>query len=123
MGGSTVILDEGIARFYHPPARVPGGTASHDGVLFHDGWYGELTVGVTRYYTARQFNDRVDKVIRILREGAWADIGADDYCVLADGYRYRILQVQSRRDEDAGEDVLDISVERTGEKDVGENHT
>lgn len=118
-----MILDKGIARFFHPAAQKPGGMESRDGILFHAGWYGELTVGLTRYYTARQSNDRVDKLIRILRAGAWDMIGAEDYCVLADGYRYRILQVQTRRDEEAGEDVADISVERTGAKDVGEDHT
>ena len=118
-----MILDTGIAFFYHPAAQKPGGMVSKDGVLFHRGWYGERTVGMTRYYTARQNNDRVDRLIRILREGAWAEIGADDYCVLSDGYRYRIVQVQMVRDEDAGADVLDISVERTGVKDVGADNS
>lgn len=118
-----MILDTGIARFFHPAEQVPGMAPSRDGVLFHRGWYGERTVGLTRYYTARQNNDRVDRLIRILREGKWAEIGAEDYCVLSDGYRYRIVQVQLLRDEEAGADVLDISVERTGEKDVGTDHT
>lgn len=118
-----MILDAGIAGFYHPAEHVPGSMASRDGVLFHRGWYGERTVGLTRFYTARQNNDRVDRLIRILREGAWAEIGAEDYCVLSDGYRYRIVQVQLIRDEEAGADVLDVSVERTGEKDVGTDHT
>lgn len=118
-----MILDTGIACFYHPAAQKPGGMVSKDGVLFHRGWYGERTVGMTRYYTARQNNDRVDRLIRILREGAWAEIGADDYCVLSDGYRYRIVQVQMVRDEDAGADVLDISAERTGVKDVGADNS
>jgi hypothetical protein len=116
-----VILDAGIARFFHPAEQTPGGMINRDGILFHEGWYGDLTVGVTRYYTARQNNDRVDRLIRILRTGEWAEIGANDYCVLADGYRYRIVQVQIRRDEEAGEDVADVSVERTGVKDVGED--
>jgi len=118
-----MILDTGIAVFYHPVEQAAGGMAPSDGTAFHRCWYGERTVGLTRYYTARQNNDRVDKLIRINREGLWADIGADDYCVLVDGCRYKILQIQYLRDEEAGADVCDISVERIGEKDVGANHT
>jgi hypothetical protein len=120
---SGLIIDTGIARFYHPAENLPGTIPSRDGVMFHAGWYGERTVGLTRFYTAKQQNDRVDTVMRILREGKWAEIGADDYCVLSDGFRYRVLQIQKVRDEDAGEDVLDISLERTGEKDVGTDYS
>lgn len=118
-----MILDTGIAVFYHPAEQSAGRMLSADGVEFHRSWYGERTVGLNRFYSARQNNDRVDRMIRINREGKWEDIGADDYCVLADGYRYRIVQVQYLRDEEAGVDVCDISVERTGVKDVGTNHT
>lgn len=118
-----MILDTGIAAFYHPAEQKPGAMVSRDGVLFHRGWYGELRVGITRYYTARQNNDRIDKLIRINREGFWADIGAEDYCVLPDGYRYRVVQVQPGRDEEAGTDIVDISIERTGKKDVGADNS
>lgn len=118
-----MILDTGIAEFYHPAEQEPGGMAPVEGVKFLRCWYGERTVGLTRYWTAKQNNDRIDKLIRINREGAWKDIGADDTCVLSDGDRYKVLQVQVVRDEEAGMDVCDISVERIGEKGVGTNHT
>ena len=118
-----MILDTGIATFFHPEKQKPGAMASKTGTEFHRCWYGERTVGLTRYYTAKANNDRVDKLIRILREGACGEIGADDYCVLSDGYRYRVLQVQYLRDEEAGADVLDVSAERIGIEDVGADHT
>lgn len=114
-----MILDTGIAFFYHPAERIPGTLPSRDGVQFHRAWYGERTVGLNRYYTARQNEDRVDNLIRVLREGAWREIGTDDYCILNDGLRYRVIRVQYLRDEEAGADVLDITLERTGERDVG----
>lgn len=118
-----MILDTGITTFYHPAEQEPGAMFPDSGKAFHSCWYGERTVGLTRFYTARQNNDKIDRLIRINREGAWADIGADDYCVLNDGLRYRIVQVQYLRDEEAGTDVCDISVERTGVKDVGADYS
>ena len=62
-----MILDAGIALFYHAATQKPGGMPSRDGTLFHRCWYGERTVGIQRYYTAKQYDDRADLLIRILR--------------------------------------------------------
>lgn len=114
-----MILDAGIALFYHAAVQTKGGMPSKDGVLFHRGWYGERTVGIQRYYTARQYDDRADVLIRILRPVRGIAFAPDDYAVLSDGKRYRILQVQFLRDEDAGADVCDLTLERMGGNDVG----
>lgn len=76
-------------------------------------FYGERTVGISRFYSARQTNDRVDLLIRmILPADPRVKIHADDVCVLSkDGMRYRIVQVQYLRDDDAGQDVCDLSLE------------
>ena len=91
-----MILDAGIALFYHAATQKPGGMPSRDGTLFHRCWYGERTVGIQRYYTAKQYDDRADLLIRI-------------------------LQVQFLRDDEAGEDVCDLTLERIGDNDVGKN--
>ena len=44
-----MILDAGIALFYHAATQKPGGMPSRDGTLFHRCWYGERTVGIQRY--------------------------------------------------------------------------
>ncbi len=80
--------------------------------------YADRTVGMSRYYTAKQANDRVDMLIRIARpDNPQLMIHADHLCELSrDGMRYRILQAQYVRDEDAGQDCIDLSLERIGEK-------
>lgn len=118
-----MILDRGIASFYHAAEQVPGGMPSSDGTLFLRAWYGERTVGIQRYYTARQYDDRADLLIRILRPAAGAAFAPDDYAVLADNKRYRVLQVQFLRDEDAGCEVCDVTLERIGDNDVGTDGT
>ena len=54
-------------------------------------------------------------LIRILRPAELP--GAGWSCVIG-GSVYRVTQGQALRDEDAGEDVLDISLER-----IGDNYT
>lgn len=118
-----MILDAGIALFYHAATQKPGGMPSRDGTLFHRCWYGERTVGIQRYYTAKQYDDRADLLIRILRPVQGIAFAPDDYAVMQDGKRYRILQVQFLRDDEAGEDVCDITLERIGDNDVGKDGT
>ena len=70
---------------------------------------------MSRYFAAKQANDKVDKLIRII-DPRTETVRADDAVTLADGYHYRVIQSQSLRDEDAGEDVLDVTLERIGGK-------
>lgn len=113
-----MILDRGIARFYkRPDADGTGNLPTSAGPIVYAAWYGDLRIGVTRYYTARAANDRVDRLIRVTAPPPSITLATDDTCVLDDdGRRYRLQQIQALRDDDAGEDVLDISLERIGEK-------
>lgn len=109
-----MILDAGVAVFYRTAGDSSAGdmySGAREELL--RAWYGKRTVGFSRYFTARQVNCNVDMLIRILKPSV--RLAADDVCE-ADGSVYRIAQVQELRDEEAGEDVLDISLERTGDK-------
>ncbi len=85
-------------------------------------YYSALTVGVTRYWTARGNNDQVDLLIRTERD---ASISTRDRAVLTPftgetvGGWYKILQVQHTTDDD-GLLVTDLSLERIDELDPEE---
>lgn len=112
-----MILDAGIAVFCHTEtASEPGNLPSYKRTEFHRAWYGERTVGFSRFFTAKQSNVKVDRLIRILRPPSDVVFEAEDVCELPDGFTYRIVQCQYLRDEEAGEDVTDISLERIGRK-------
>lgn len=112
-----MILDRGIATFYKRPDALTGDLPGTIGDKLHEGWFADLRVGIQRYYTARAANDRVDRLIRIIAPPPEVLLTTDDTCVLSDdGMRYRLTQVQVLRDEDAGENVLDIALERIGGK-------
>ena len=112
-----MILDRGIAEFYKRPDALTGDLPGTIGTKVYESWFGDLRVGIQRYYTARAANDRVDRLIRVTAPPPEVLLTTDDTAVLSDdGMRYRLTQVQSLRDEDAGEDVLDISLERIGGK-------
>lgn len=112
-------LDVGIAVILRRSADGrPGDRPSAHTVEIFRSPYGERVVGMSRFYTAKQANDRVDILIRIARPDEPAvGIHADDLCELSrDGKTYRILQAQYIRDEEAGMDCIDLSLERIGEK-------
>lgn len=76
--------------------------------------FGELTVGMQRFYAAAGVNQRVDLMIRTW----WAPMAAAGmYAVLTDSAyngQYRIQQVQHRADAD-GLRVTDLSLSRLEE--------
>ena len=113
-----MMLDMGIATIMRRTDNSGTGNrpAAHTEVIYRSP-YAERTVGMSRYYTAKQANDRVDLLIRILRpDDRKTVIHADDRCELSsDGMRYRITQAQYIRDEDAGQECIDLSLERIGE--------
>ncbi len=108
-----MILDSGIAVFARVPSeKGTGNIPGTNAVPYLETWYKDRTVGIRRFFEARQAGQRIDTVIRILRPVTAKKVWADDACKLADGKKYKVVQVQELRDEDAGEDVLDISLER-----------
>ena len=110
-------LNDGICTFYRPDdgrgsGNFPGKTAKE----LYLAWYGERTVGFSRFFTAQQANTRVDVLIRVLRMPRKNQICAGDLCRLRDGNLYRIVQAQFVRDPEAGSECIDVSLERIGEK-------
>ena len=112
-----MILDTGYAVFYHTEtAAEPGNLPGYREKEFHRAWYGERTVGFSRFFTAKQSNVRVDRLIRIHRPPPDVVFEAEDVCRLPDGFTYRVVQCQFLRDRESGEDAADISLERIGRK-------
>lgn len=112
-----MILDAGIAEILRRTSDDPDGNLPSDRKeVIYRSYYGERTIGITRYYTAKQNNVRVDKLIRILRHEPGIEILTDDLCRISDHMVYRIVQAQYLRDEESGADCIDISLERIGEK-------
>lgn len=113
-----MLLDSGIATVWRgrntaPPGRKP--VMKFDQKIYAS-YYGDKTVGITRYWTAKAQDDRADLLIEIQR---CAEISTADRCQLepgldsaAEGY-YKILQVQHLQDED-GQPVTDLTLERIG---------
>lgn len=110
-------LNKGIAIFYRfADSGGIGDIPEKNKAEYHRGWYGERTVGFSRFFTAQQASTRVDMLIRVLRPSSNIQIYADDICVLRDGHVYRIVQAQSVYDEEAGRQCIDLSLERSGDK-------
>lgn len=118
-----MILDRGLLRLCRPvttEAVRPGDRPENALRAYYMGWYGERVVGYNRYYVGQGAGTRVDTVVRIHRPGEGVSVSPDtrggDVAILADGMTYRIVQAQYLRDEESGEDVCDLSLERIGEK-------
>lgn len=115
-----MILDDGEVTIYRVASEsTPGDMYSNKTKKLLIANYGYRTVGFSRYFAAHQVNAKVDTLIRILKPDI-IKLKADDLCVLSDPAEdnavFRILQAQYLRDEEAGEDVIDLSLERTGRK-------
>lgn len=109
-----MILDSGIAQFARPDQQSGTGNAPPDsGSVYLRAWYGTRTVGIHRFFEARQAGQRIDRLIRILRPSEAEMVWADDICMLGQSdQRYRVVQAQELTDEESGEEVMDISLER-----------
>ena len=111
-----MILDTGIVRFYAEPDSGGVGRPDHEDLdLLYESWYGDLTIGVTRHWMARQAGSEVSREIRIIDPGDRELLRMGDIA-MTDGHRYRVEQIQFRRDEDGGFDAADVSLSRIGDK-------
>lgn len=119
-----MILDRGILVLYRAPntEKYTGDMASDELTEYHRAYYGERTVGMSRYYAAQQANTSVDRLVRI-RRSPGISVFADDVAILPDGMRYRVAQAQELFDEGAGWYVVDLSLERMGYRDGNGNDT
>ena len=113
-----MILDDGKASVYRTRWDGEAGNMyGGDRVHVYTGWFGFRNVGFSRYFAARQVDANVDALIRMLCPPASSRVRADDLVELSvDGDLYRIVQAQYLRDEDAGEEVVDLTLQRIGEK-------
>lgn len=111
-----MILDTGIAIIMRPQSTAGiGNMAEQSSVEIHRGWYGRRTVSYNRYWVAQQAAARIDLVIRMLRPPVGVTVMPSDL-VIAEGEWWRVAQASEIRDPDAGEDVIDLSLERIGKK-------
>ena len=104
-----MILDDGIVRLYRRGEDEENGI----GTVYLRAWYKTRTVGVHRFFEARQAGQRIDKLIRILQPPEAQSVWADDVCTFGESEQlWRVVQMQETTDEESGESVLDISLER-----------
>lgn len=76
-------------------------------------YYGERTVGSTRYYTAKQADEQVDLLVRIPREYAARTgdrVYITPYAYDAPQYPFTIVQIQQVDDEDTRLPATDLSL-------------
>lgn len=78
--------------------------------LLSQHYYGEKTIGVTRFYAAMQADTKIDMLVEI-----WQDrqVMASLYCIPEDGEQYRITDVQHKMSEQ-GLKVSVLTLERVG---------
>lgn len=113
---TAVLLDSGVAYIWRGRNTAPAGempVIEYD-TLRAKSYYGEKTVGITRFWTAQAHDGRADLLIEVQRHSS---ISTADRCELrpvldpeAAGM-YKIIQVQHLMDED-GQPVTDLTLER-----------
>lgn len=103
-----MLLDSGVCvRYRAENTAEPGLMPKAELIKKGDHWFGELTVGVSRYNGALQVNGRVDMLIRV-----WQDrgISTGDICEVY-GAKYTVRRFQHKQDED-GLNVTDLELTR-----------
>ena len=106
-----MILDKGICEIYRKTDTAPAGEKpAYERVLVYSSWFGDLDfVSVTEAETAGQNTPSIDRKIRVLDNAVIsplmpAKIGQD---------WYEIKRVFHGKDDDSGELIADISLQRT----------
>ena len=122
-----MLFDAGIVQIYRLETSTSPGEEPGDVLIplsGHVHWYGELQIGVIRFYEAQKVGKQIDLLIRIWQD---REIVSGLYAVPADGKQYYISRVAHLKDE-AGLEVSDLTLEYrsecyvVGEADVdGEN--
>lgn len=115
-------LDSGVLTVWHGANVAPAG--SMPVMKYKKVWssyYQNRTVGITRHYTAQQYGDRVDALVRVHR--IYEINPAEDKIILhpydhLDGNAYRITQKQDVVDED-NLPATDLTLERDDGIDAG----
>lgn len=89
----TQTYNDGIVRIYNAEdAADPGHMPEEKLTLKAQLLYAEQRVGISRFYTAQQYHDDVERLVRVQRAGV---IVNRDIAVTEDGQRYNIAMVQT----------------------------
>lgn len=87
------VYNDGVVKIYTvEDAADPGNMPVESLTLRLTLGYSEQRVGITRFYTAQQYHDNVERLIRVQRAGV---ITNRDIAVTEDGIKYHIAMVQS----------------------------
>lgn len=126
-----MVLDSGTLTVWRGVNTTPpGGMPEMDYTHVWTSYYGEKTVGVTRFYSAQQYGARPDILVRVPRNhalNAATDVVRLHPFSYKDTNEYSILQIQHIVDED-GLPATELSLQKTDiddeefeVKDDGEN--
>lgn len=101
----TQTYNDGTARIYvlKSESLTQGTLEFKDGPLPYD----ERTVGMSRFWAAKQYHVKIDRMIRLPKKD---NVDCDDIVVLIDGRQYQIKQVQYP--PDVCPPSMDLSLER-----------
>lgn len=113
----TQTFNDGVLEIYNVDNIAAPGNKPVQGLTKKVGplRYEERVVGMSRFWTAKQYNAKVQQVLRVPRV---SNVDIDDIAMLADGSQYKILQVQYPTD--IKPNVMDLSLEKVGVRyDIG----
>lgn len=92
----TQQYNSGVVKIYRAEdVSEPGGLPVIGLTLKGTLRYEEMRLGLTRFYTAKQNNVEIERVIRTMRR---SEISSQDVAITEDGKQYRIDMVQSVKD-------------------------
>lgn len=105
----TQTFNDGVVDIYNVDNIALAGNKPKQGLTKKVGplRYEERVVGMTRFWTAKQSNAKVQQILRTPRV---ANVNIDDIAVPNDGTQYRILQVQYPPNVEPP--VMDLSLEK-----------
>lgn len=91
-------FNDGALKLYEVKNIAEDGNMPKDGLVlkYQDGIrYEERTVGISRFWTAQQFNSTIERVLRIQRV---PDVNRSYIVIPNDGQQYTIKQIQLIKD-------------------------
>lgn len=102
--------NDGVVKIYEVnQTTISGKTPKKNLEIRENLRYGKKTVGVTRFYAAKQTNSKADKLIACpIRE----NVTATDVAILQDGKQYQVIQIQYP--EDIEPPTMLLTLERLG---------
>ena len=105
----TQTFNDGVVNIYTVGNIAPAGNMPKEGLTLKVSplRYEERVVGMGRFWTAKQVNARIDRIIRVPRVDG---VSSQDVAIPIDGEQYEIKQVQYPPDIEPPS--MDLSLER-----------